>query len=154
MSVMIVGEAERLAIAEAIKQARANPIPLRVGQSFAPDRPTTRLMLRDRKPGTEEIRQFYPPQHVMLGTYRTAFSFEEQPAGLMRHLSVSSAARDKVPGPEAMQMACEAFGFSEALCKIIGSPRATLFSPERPFRAWVEEFEPGRFAINVIELVE
>jgi hypothetical protein len=34
---------------------------------------------------------------------------------------------------------CEAFGFSG-------------FPPLRPHRIWIEEFEPGHHAINVLEL--
>jgi hypothetical protein len=75
----------------------------------------------------------------MLGTYRAAISFEEQPAGILRHLSVASHAKGKVPGIEVVAMVVEAFGFS-------GWPLV------RPGRIWLEEFEPGHMAVNVLEL--
>jgi hypothetical protein len=107
-------------------------------------------MLADRKPGAKDIRRKYPAHNVMLGTYRAAISFEHQPAGLMRHLSVSSRAEGKVPGPEVMNMVCEAFGFSKPLCEAFINRDVGPVSTSA--RIWAEEFEAGRMAINVIEV--
>jgi hypothetical protein len=152
MSFLVIGSNEKRAIRNAIVKARAKPTPWEALKAVADESSTPTVLLRDRKPGVAAARRDYQSQNVMLGTYRAALSFEYQPAGLMRHLSVSSQAAGMVPGPEVMQMICEAYGFSGMLCKAIGSPRATVYAPTRPFRVWVEEFEPGRMAINVIEL--
>lgn len=138
MSVLIIGPEEERKIHDAVEQARANPVPWSVMKAIADGSPTTTLLLGDRKVGVDEVREKYPPQNVMLGTYRAAISFEHQPAGLCRHLSVSSHNPKKVPGLEVMIMVAEAFGFAN-------------FPPTHG-RIWTEEFEPSRFAVNVIEV--
>lgn len=137
MSILVIGPAEEKLIAEAIEAARKNITPLDVVRAYAAG-PTSLLLLGDRKVGVDEMRKRYPPQRVMLGTYRVQFSFEEQPFGNCCHISVSTR-KGKVPGLEVMQMVLPAFGFS-------GIPL------QRPGRVWNEEFEPGWFAINVAEL--
>lgn len=57
---------------------------------------------------------------------------------MMRHLSVSTR-KGKVPGLEVMAVVLPEFGFSG-------------FPLQRPGNVWNEEFEPGWFAINVVEL--
>jgi hypothetical protein len=139
--ILVIGEPEQRNIARAIKLARKKPKPWAAFKEIAVASDRDRLMLKDRRPGidTDKVLRTYPSQQVMLGTYRAQFSFEEQPAGLFRHLSVSSQATAKVPGDAVMAMVTEAFGFS-------GWP------PTRPGHIWAEEFEPGRMAINVVEM--
>lgn len=139
MSVLIIGAEEEQAIHRAVTRARAKPKPWALTKAIADGSPKALLLLGDRKVGADKVLEKYPSQNVMLGTYRAAISFEEQPAGLFKHLSVSSHAKGKVPGPEVMKMVCKAFGFS-------GLP------PTRPGRVWAEEFEPGHIAINIIEI--
>lgn len=150
MSLLVIGPEEEAAIARAIKVARKRPTPWSVMQQFASADPKPELRLADRKGPVELARQEYPPQQVMLGTYRAALSFEVQPAGLMRHLSVSSARKGNVPGPQVMLMVCEAFGFSKIVCDAFVNPRGKPI--EHAARIWAEEFDPGHYAINVIEL--
>lgn len=140
MSILVIGPAEEKLIADAVEAARKTTIPLSVLKAMGSDDPATVLLLGDRKVGVEEMRQRYKSQQVMLGTYRVALSFEEQPAGLVRHLSVSTR-KGKIPGLEVMAMVLPAFGFT-------GIPL------QRPGRVWNEEFEPGWFAVNVVELVD
>jgi hypothetical protein len=139
VSILLVNAAIRLEIAAALERARANPVPWEELKKVADGTPTDRLTLADRKPGVADVRKKYAPQNVMLGTYRAAVSFGYQPAGLFKHLSVSSARKGKVPGPEVMAAVAEEYGFS-------GWP------PMRPSRIWLEEFEPGWHAVNVVEL--
>lgn len=139
MSVLIMNAENDAAIRAAVKAARKAPLPWEELQVIADSPPTDHLDLADRKDGVEELRRKYPSQHVVLGTYHCAISFEQQPAGLFRHLSVSSANKSKVPGMEVMTVIAEAFGFSS-------------FPPSRPNRIWAEEFAPGHRAVNVIEL--
>ena len=140
MSVLIIGPEQEREIQGAVDKARANPVPWEVLQAIADPGAKPMLMMKDRKPGTEAIRDKYPSHSVMLGTYRAAISFEQQPAGLCRHLSVSSRNSKMIPGLEVMKMTSEAFGF------------ATFPPSEKRGRVWVEEFEPGRMAVNVIEI--
>lgn len=148
--VFFIGENQREAIETAISEARAKPKPWSAMQAIVQDEFTPKLMLKDRKADVERVLAEYPSHHVQLGTYRCAVSFEQQPAGLFKHLSVSSARKGKLPGPEVMKMACEAFGFSKKVCEAIGGGKA-LLGERTPFNAWLEEFEPGHMAINVVE---
>lgn len=140
MSILVLGPAEEVVIRAAVHAARAHPMPWSVMKAIADESDTSVMLLGDRKVGVDEARRMYPPQHLMLGTYRIAFSFEEQPAGLMRHLSVSSVHRGKIPGMEVFDMVVPAFGFDYPLRGIC--------------RSWAEEFEPGWFAVNIVQLVE
>jgi hypothetical protein len=151
MTVLVIGREEELLIRVALAQARAKPMPWSIGKQIA-QAAAPAIRLSDRKGPVDLARMEYAPQQIMLGTYRAALSFEEQPAGLLKHLSVSSARKGNVPGPEVMGMVCEAFEFSKLLCQVIGMPRATVVSDQVPFRVWVEEFEPGHMCINVVEL--
>ncbi len=154
MSILIIGPEEQILIDVAIAIAQTNPIPWEVAKAIVEPNDGDAVLLRDRKPGADEIRAKYKPQNVMLGTYRVAISFEEQPLGIFRHVSVSSHAPKMVPGPEVMQMVCEACGFSGPLCGIVSTSRTAIGRNSKlPFRVWLEEFEPGRFAVNVIEFV-
>lgn len=137
--VLIINEEARQQIAQAIAKARSRPTPWFAPLASASD--TLTLTLEERPPGTDQLRQEYPSQHLMLGTYHVAVSFEHQPAGLFRHLSVSSHSRGKVPGLEVIAMLVEEFGFS-------GWPL------KRASRIWMEEYERKRHAVNVIELEE
>jgi hypothetical protein len=141
MSVLILGEIEQKAIAKAVSLARDQALPWPVAKDIAiddRDKPTTTLTF-------EERQKFVGPlprsQHLLLGSYHCAISFEEQPAGLCRHLSVSVAANPaKLPNAFAMQMLALEFGFNE-------------FPPVTKGRVWKEEFEPGHYAINIVEVV-
>lgn len=140
MSILIIGPEEERLIEAAIAKARADVLPLEALARYGNVDGKPTLMLDERKPGSADLREMaYPPQQIMLGTYRAAFSFEYQPYGLCKHLSVSSRNKGKVPGLEVMIMICEAFGMSGVPLK-------------RPGQIWTEEFEPRRMAINIVEL--
>jgi hypothetical protein len=144
MSILVIGIEEQEKIKEALAQARAKPMPLSVMMEIAIDdrkKPSNTLALKDRdKSGRlEAIRKEYPSHHVQLGMFTAAISFEEQPNGMTRHLSVSSYKKGRAPNEAAMQMVAEAFEFS-------GWP------PKRPHRIWVEEYEEGRSAVNLVEM--
>lgn len=134
---LIIGPDEQKAITEAIAKARVNPTPWEVMKTFAKGDYRPELTLKER--GDTSFMKVYPAQKVILGTYQCYFSFEVQPAGLMRHLSVSSGKKGKVPGLEVMKMVAQEFGFSDC-------------PPQRPGRVWTEEFQRGWHAVNVAEL--
>lgn len=142
--VLAIGKHEREHIAIAIEAARKRPVPWELMMDVAVDdrdNPTHTLNLSDRKDPdmVAALRREYAPQRVQLGTYEAAISFEEQPAGTMKHLSVAARSPGKVPNEHVLRMVMQAFGFS-------------AFPPLRPYRIWIEEFERGHHAINVVEL--
>jgi hypothetical protein len=136
--ILVINEKARKDIAKAVERARERPTPW-VPELVDDNQDVNLSRLEDRRPGSFELRQKYPSQHLVLGTYHAAISFEYQPAGLFRHLSVSSQMRGKVPGLEVMEMLVVEFGFS-------GWPL------QRASRMWMEEFEHKRHAVNVVEL--
>jgi hypothetical protein len=95
------------------------------------------MALADRKPGFERPES----QHVIFpGGYRAALSFEQQPPGLCSHLSISVFGRSTpgmAPSPAAVAMICEAFGV-----------------PFPADKTWVEEFDPGEYAINLLSVMQ
>jgi hypothetical protein len=144
MSVLVIGDDERARITEALAMARAKPMPFDVLRQIAADgngQHLQHLQLVDRKQGVARARAEYPSYHVTLGSYDAAISFEWQEDKLARHLSVSSANKGMLPGPEVFAMILKAFGFSG-------------FPPSRPYQVWIEEFEPGHNAINLVEMVD
>lgn len=153
--ILAIGEREQEHIAIALDAARKRPVPWALLKTAAVDdraAPTGTLMMNEVPAATRRIRQEYPSQRVQLGTYDCALSFEEQPAGLLKHLSVSSRLPGQIPSPIVMEMICLAFKFDEKLCRALGSEGATMLKPDRPARVWIEEFAPGHHAVNVTEL--
>jgi hypothetical protein len=135
MPVLLIGETEIKRISEIVADAKAHPVTLETVRAGAvSDRAV--VMLEDRKP--ELVRP--ASQHMIFpGGYRAAFSIEEQPLGLCTHLSVSVMNRSKkgaMPSPEAVKMIADAFG--------VPFPDAA--------HVWMEEFDPGEYAINIVSL--
>lgn len=138
MSVLMFNDRVRRQIARALELARDQVMPWSIGQKIAIDDradPKHELTLKDRK----QDNPFPRSQHLELGSYRCAISFEEQPAGLCRHLSVSVKKPGKLPNEYAIKMLAEEFGFTSG------------WPPTRG-RVWLEEFEPGHQAVNVLEV--
>jgi hypothetical protein len=152
MSVLVIGEAEEKRITEMIAHAIAHPVRWETVKDTAIADPSPTLELADRKPGAERP----PSDHVVLGNVRVAYSHEEQPAGMFRHISASVRTPGKTPHPFAMSVICKAFGFSENLCAAMVKPFPPPARPLGPFvgRVWLEEFDPGHYAVNIIELIE
>src|SRR5262245_43776343 len=143
MTVFLIREEERAKIALAITRARANVMPWDVGRNVMIDTPGHAINLEDRKQYTSELRGKYAAQRVAFpGGVEAAISFEEQPAGIIRHLSVStpSARLGKVMNPAMLLFIAREFGFAEI--------------PPRHGRVWVEEYEAGCFAINIAQVDE
>lgn len=119
-----------------IVRARRDPVIFM--KSFGLEHMTS-VPLDARPPGYERP----PSSHVLIPIgYRAAFSFEQQPIGLCRHLSVSH--EGAMPSEAAVAEIARMFGF-------------TAFPPTRgeiktSFRIWIEEFDPGEWAVNIVEL--
>lgn len=148
MTVVIIGPREERQIARAIERAAANPVRWETMKDVAISNPGLELKLdeRRRKPGVVRPES----EHLMLGNVRVAYSHEEQPTGMYRHLSASVRKPGKLPHPTAMAMICEAFGFSDAMCGIMRQIQPVTIEGH----IWLEEFEPGHSAINVIERIK
>jgi len=125
-------------IAAAIAKARANVIPWKKVSPLAAAHDAFLVELADRKPGTE----LRPPSVGLTfpGGVTAAISFEEQPAGILRHVSFATGypGKKRLLNPVMLAELCKLFGVRE-------------FPPTQG-RVWVEEFQPGYYAINVIEL--
>ena len=136
MAVLIIGATERERIVEIKAHASAHPVLFdQVRQGVLDHKPL--LELKDRKPNT--VR---PVSETMIfpGGYRASFSIEQQPAGMCSHLSISVFGRSKkgqMPSPEAVAMIAQEFGI-----------------PFPPDNGWMEEYERGEFAINLVSLKE
>lgn len=146
---LVITPEDREKIKEIVREARITMIPKDKVMLIATDdrdNPSDTLTLKDREKKVSgkklrEVRKGHEVHHIQLGSYDVAFSFEEQPSGIARHISVASAAPGKVPNEFVISMLTREFGFS-------------AWPPERPYRVWIEEYEPGRNAINFVELVE
>lgn len=135
--ILMIDEAVRSEINTLIERARAKPVRWAEVKEGAMADPGPMLALADRKPGIERP----PSGHVFIPLgYRAAFSFEEQPAGMFRHLSVSVDTVGSLPSPQAVMEIAAAFGME--------------FPPVsgRVGRIWLEEFDPGHHAVNIIQL--
>jgi|SRR5262245_11077446 len=133
MGVLLITEADRRRIAAMIDRARARPVPW---ERMAPgavgdDRPI--MTLAERVPGLARP----PSEGITLGSYTVAFSFEYQPMGLLRHLSAACTRGNQIPNGVVMDRLARAFGFRGDIA-----------------RAWLEEFSPGRYAVNIVEIAE
>jgi hypothetical protein len=139
MAIVLIGSKETTEIAAAIERARAHPVPLSLVRAGAvEDKPV--IKLADRKPGYERPR---PPEEVLIPIgYRANVSVEEQPSGLFLHLSISVERADPklMPSVAATTMIADAFGVDY---------RTTL----RQGLIWMEEYDPGRYAINLMKLI-
>lgn len=138
MAELILGPRELERMWEIVSYARANPIQIdRVREGAVTGDPDV-IELKDRKPG------FVRPatQHMVFSTvdgrqFRAAFSIEQQPAGLCKHLSVST------------------FGPKKGILPLqnVVYQIAALFGLSMPFdKVWREEYDVGAYALNMLSL--
>jgi hypothetical protein len=135
MRPLIIGADELFKISVALAMARKNPVSREWLERFQMGTNATNLKLADRPKDLDRL----PSQHVALPYgYHAAISFEDQPAGLVRHLSISVDTPGKMPNMHAIAMILDAFGLK--------SGKALHF--------WTEEFDPGHHAFNIVQLDE
>ena len=121
----------------AVERARHHPMSRETIKAFAilQDKPTLRL--NESQPGYARPQA----EHVIIPEgFQAAISFEEQAAGLCRHLSISIEKADALPSPPAVDLIAKTFGFKTPLA---------LRS-----RIWIEDYGPGRRAVNVVQLAD
>lgn len=131
MRALVISAQVSAAIGRAIAAARSCPLTLddvkaldvgKVGNLSLEDR-------RGKRPQSEFVE-------IPFG-FRAAISFEMQPGGLSRHLSVSVDTPGQLPGAEAFAMIARAFGMP--------------FDQHVPVGLlWLEEFDPGHKAVNYV----
>ena len=131
----------RAKIAEAIAEARRAPLSLDAVAAMAKGLPQDKNVysLSDRQPNfiTQTAVNVLIPD-----VFRAAISFEEQPCGLARHLSISVDAAGACPNAAAIQAIARAFGIA---CGENDYGGGTV---------WIEEFQPGHFAVNLVAVVD
>lgn len=126
----------------AIAEARKKPLSLEQVMTLAQG--TERIGKAVSEPVTLASR---PPGYtrpssvgitIPLG-YDVAVSFEQQPppVGLCMHLSISVKRKGKVPHDQAVRVIAREFG---------------MFIRDRV--VWLEEFQPGHYAVNIVEPIE
>lgn len=147
--VLMIGANEKAAIRAAMERARAKPITTeQVLKMAVSNQMATKVTLADRRPEHERP----PSEHVAIPYgYHLAVSFEQQPAGLCLHLSMSVETKDRLPNPAAIALMTD-----ECLAVLgIGSIREVA---PKGGHTWIEEFaidgKPGGLAFNVLYLVD
>lgn len=133
MSALMIGAAERAAIAELVAVASAEP----------PFDAKAVIAMTDSQSGVDAIRDYMLTHSLLLPIgFRATYSREIQPnappPGLCHHLSVSVDRPGKLPSPEAVKMILQEFGMGAL---------------DEADALWIEEIGPGERAINVVKLV-
>lgn len=133
---LFIGPDQERALIEAVAKARAHPYPWELLKRTLPvNQETDTLRLEDRQ--GEDVR---PRSHVveLPPGWMVCISCEEQPAGILLHVSISDP-RNRAPGPGSLRLGAilTAAGIDKPLA-----------------RHWVEEFlidgKPGGHALNLL----
>jgi hypothetical protein len=144
MSVLVIGKIELEIIARAVAKARKRPIPFDVVKAGVIDRASDVVTLEDRRKTGGDFFRPVSEQVLLPVGYRLAISYENQPAGLCLHLSLSIDKPNRLPNPHALEMISVACGIDVA--------------KPPPSRTWVEEFtidgQPGGVAWNLLYVIE
>jgi len=145
MTALLINEEAKAEIERIVKAARENVIPWDKLREIAVDdrdKPTAMLALSERpvaeRPHGTEVNYGM----TFAGGVTAAISFEEQPAGILRHCSFATGkpGKNRLLHPIMLDELCRLFGLT-------GFPP----HPQRG-RAWVEEYRPDFFAVNVVEV--
>ena len=133
---LVIGPDEFALIEAALERAKQNPVSAEIIAKTALRTDRTNIRLKDRKGPPRPVTPENQSVKIPFG-FRANITFESQPAGLCRHLSISVEEVGKLPNPYAVQMIAEAFGIT--------------FPPNPDIsRMWLEEFEPGHSAVNIL----
>jgi hypothetical protein len=147
--VLRIGAQEVKALKNAMERARARPVTIEqimlvVG---AIDQSATEVTLADRE-GIPSFERYAQRVDLPVG-YRVSISFEEQPAGMCLHLSMSSGAPGKPPGHDVVARVLTVLGMDGDLQEILN---------QHGGRVWLEDFwidgKPGGRALNVVVVMD
>lgn len=138
MTVFLIRPEDAARLKAAALRASTKVIPWeQLSHYLTPNQQTGTLTLAER-----EVTPVNRTQHVesvrLPFDWRVAISCEQQPAGVLLHLSMSSPRKGRVPRQEALQMVVEACGYTM----------------DDVVRFWLEEFDPGHFAPNVLIMLK
>lgn len=134
MSILIITDADEEKVHRMVEDAKAKPVPLEILKRARIDNPRTPVVTLDQRP--PDFQRPRSRDITFMGGFRAAISFEEQPSGLCSHLSVSVEGRARqgmMPNEPAISMIAKTFGV-----------------PYPADKMWIEEYEPGEFAINLL----
>lgn len=138
MRVLMIDNNVRAAIKGLKEQAAKNPIPInRVVERSVRDSDKFDIKLSDFTPEQRADANLAAYIEIPDG-FKVAYSVEEQPVGMCGHLSISINRRGKLPNLVAVETL--AFEFDIDMKK----GECTV---------WLEEFEPGWQAVNVVGLI-
>jgi hypothetical protein len=138
-----IGPNETVRLRAAFELARANPVSIDKVKATAAaviDQNGNRVTLAERRVMEASADNTIAPERQSVDLpfgYRASMTFEQQPARLCFHLSLAGPEPGKVPTQPAVAMVFEALGVDTSISRV-----------------WTEEYEPGRFAISVIALME
>ena len=136
MTTFVIPPESITALRKAVAKARSHPTPWEVLKGAVVKRDTDVVTLAERG-GLPKIEKWI--ENVMLPfDWRVAISCEEQPAAILLHVSMSSPKKGRVPSPEAMMLLTDALGFDW----------------DNVARVWLEEFDPGHLASNMLIVLE
>ena len=132
---LIIGDGTLAAVRSLRERAAANPVNAAEVKRVGLDAKKIRdLKLSDRPPGFERK----PGERIEIPVgFTVAYTVEQQPSGLCGHLSVSVDRKGKVPHPAAV----------EAIAKLFDQ------SIDTSIACWLEEFEPGHEAVNLLGFI-
>src|SRR5262245_60720176 len=128
MSALMIGEREREQIQSAMARALAKPVPTSMLKNMAYDdqsRHAFRLHDRDENRAPFFWKLDYIQRVELPVGFTAVISFEEQPVGLCKHLSVSIDKHGMLPNLEAVKMIGKEFGIVDP-----------------PISIFIEEYEP------------
>ena len=137
MRTLLIDKKVRANIKGLMAAASAKPTPVnRVMSEALQDKDIIDVKLSDWRPGQ---RGNLAPYIVIPQGYRVAYSIEEQPIGMCAHLSVSVDKRGKLPSITSIEAIAFEFNINMKTDKLT---------------VWLEEFEPGWSAVNIVCLME
>lgn len=127
---LIIGEAERMVLAELRNLAAERPVDMRTLEARLK---TDQGKAAHRERMTEQSR-------IVPVDFLVTFSIEQgHPAGTCRHMSMSSPKMGRLPTPEAVWLVAELLGF-------VGDIDACM--------SWVEDLQGHGRAINLVQPVD
>ena len=143
MGMLVDSPTVRAGIKKAIEIARKQMVPLSEVMDMAKlaNQDSSCITLKDKK-REKAVRKTQPVEVLIPEGYTANISFEEQPVGICKHLSIGfENSPGKMPHPLAVQIVADMFGM-----------KWKADEPWEGSRIWMEEFAPGEFAINIVEL--
>ena len=135
MTVFMISPDDQAQLRQAAAHVRKHPAPWsKIKHGVTSDK--AEITLADRE-GLPDVKREIVNVMLPFG-WRVAISCEEQPAGILLHISMNSPADGRVPNQHAMLMLVEALGHKE----------------DDIASAWIEEYEPGKRAVNMLIVLE